>query len=212
MLRFAGALAVAAFSICLGLTQGGAAQEVRITPDLDRHATVVKGQPLVIERIQDSGHHLTGEFTKTSRPCPPFCITPMETAPGVATVGEIELMDFLDSHVATGSGLLLDSRVPAWFAKGSIPGAINVPFTTLDPTNPYRDDILKALGARQDAAGWDFTGAQDLMLFCNGPWCDQAPIAIRSLVSAGYPPDKLKFYRGGMQVWLLLGLTVAQTQ
>lgn len=208
MLRIAGALAVG--SIVTG--QSLAAQDVRITPDLARQSLTVNGQPLVIERIQDPEHRLTGDFTKTSRACPPFCITPMQAAPGVTTVGEIEVLDFLDTRVAAGLGLLLDSRVPEWFAKGSIPGAVNVPFTTLDAANPYRDDILQALGAVKTAEGWDFSGAQDLLLFCNGPWCDQAPRAIRSLVSAGYPVEKLSFYRGGMQLWLQLGLTVAMHQ
>lgn len=208
MLRIAGVLAVG--FIVSG--QGLAAQDVRITPDLARQSLTVNGQPLVIERIQDQDHRLSGDFTKTSRACPPFCITPMQAAPGVATVGELEVLEFLDTRVAVGLGLLLDSRVPEWFAKGSIPGAVNVPFATVDAANPYRDDILQALGAVKTADGLDFTGAQDLLLFCNGPWCDQAPRAIRSLVSAGYPPEKLSFYRGGMQLWLQLGLTVALPQ
>ena len=196
----------------LGLLAGqsGWAQDVRITDRLDRYAATINGQPQVIERIQNPEHRLTGDFTKTSRPCPPFCIAPIEAAPGVATLGEIEVIDFIDTHVGGGTGLLLDSRVPEWFAKGSIPGAVNVPFTTLDPANPYRDDILAALGARQDGDGWDFGGAMDLLLFCNGPWCDQAPRAIRNLRDAGYPAEKLHYYRGGMQLWLLLGLTVAR--
>ncbi|TNF21884.1 MAG: rhodanese-like domain-containing protein [Rhodobacteraceae bacterium] len=208
MLRIAGALA---FGVMIS-GQTLAAQDVRITPDLARQSLTINGAPLVIERIQDPEHRLTGDFTKTSRACPPFCITPMQAAPGVATLGELEVLEFLDTRVAADLGLLLDSRVPEWFAKGSIPGAVNVPFTTLDAANPYRDDILQALGAVKGADGLDFTAARDLLVFCNGPWCDQAPRAIRSLLSAGYPPGKLSFYRGGMQLWLQLGLTVAMPQ
>ena len=29
-----------------------------------------------------------------------------------------------------------------------------------------------------------------------------------SLLKMGYPPEKLKYYRGGMQAWTSLGLTV----
>jgi rhodanese-related sulfurtransferase len=58
------------------------------------------------------------------------------------------------------------------------------------------------------ASGWDFSAALDLAMFCNGPWCDQSPRAIRNLTEAGYPPEKLRYYRGGMQLWLLLGLSV----
>ncbi len=134
----------------------------------------------------------------------------MEVAPGgVETVGEVEVISFLENNVAGGTGLLIDSRVPDGFAKGTIPGAVNVPFATLDPTNPpYRDEILKALGATQSGGTWDFSGAMALTLFCNGPWCDQSPRAIRSLLAAGYPAEKISYYRGGgMQLWLLLGLT-----
>jgi len=45
------------------------------------------------------------------------------------------------------------------------------------------------------------------VLFCNGPWCDQSPRAIRGLRKIGYPADKLHYYRGGMQDWLIMGLT-----
>jgi hypothetical protein len=44
-------------------------------------------------------------------------------------------------------------------------------------------------------------------MFCNGPWCDQSPRALKNLVLLGYPPHKLNYYRGGMQLWQLLGLT-----
>lgn len=187
------------------------AQDVRLTPDMTSKSIVLgSGEEIVIDRIQDSAHQLAGEFTKTSRSCPPFCIHEMSAGAGVETVGELELISFLETSVATGQGLLMDSRMPDWFAKGTIPGAVNVPFATLDAANPYRDEILKALGAQNTGGSWDFTSAKELLLFCNGPWCDQSPRAISSLRDAGYPADKLKYYRGGMQVWLLLGLSVKQ--
>ena len=186
------------------------AQEVRITPDTSSYSIEINGQSITIGRIQDTSNVLAPEFAKTSRPCPPFCIHPISAAPGVQTVGEIEVIDFLEKAVAAGTGLLIDSRVPEWFAKGTIPGAVNVPFSTLEATNPYRDQILQALGAVKSGSGWDYSNALSLTLFCNGPWCDQSPRAIRNLISAGYPAEKIAYYRGGMQLWLLLGLTVAQ--
>lgn len=198
-----------AFALGLCLFAGPAfSQEVKITPDEANRSIWINGENIVIERIQDTTHRLETEFTKTSRPCPPFCIHPISAGEGVATVGEIEVMDFLEQKVANGAGLLIDSRLPEWFAKGTIPGAVNVPFSTLEPTNPYRDQILQALGARQVGSRWDFTNALELLMFCNGPWCDQSPRAIRNLTDAGYPPEKIQYYRGGMQLWLLLGLTV----
>jgi len=205
-------LAIAALAAGLGAQSPALAQDVRITPDTGERSFTLNGERITIARIQDQQNRLDTEFTKTSRPCPPFCIHEMRAAPGVETVGELEVMDFLETAVARGSGLLVDSRVPAWFEKGTIPGSVNVPFSTLEPSNPYRDDILRALGAVERGGRLDFTGAMELLLFCNGPWCDQSPRAIRNLIDAGYPPEKLRYYRGGMQLWLLLGLTVLEPQ
>lgn len=201
-------LLLGAFSALVITNTTVLAQDVRITPETSSFSVEVGGKLLTIERIQDTNHKLTNEFTKTSRPCPPFCIHSMEAAPGVETVGELEVIDFIEDTVATGQGLLIDSRLPEWFAKGTIPGAVNVPFSTLDASNPYRDQILTALGGAKNGNAWDFSGARQLTLFCNGPWCDQSPRSIKSLVDAGYPAEKIKYYRGGMQLWLLLGLTV----
>ncbi len=204
------------FMIAVGLVAGSAlpagAQDVRIAPDLSEKRVELNGEQVVIGRTQDQSARLSGEFTKTARACPPFCIHAMEAAPGVETVGELELLEFLDTHVASGEGLLIDSRVPAWFEKGTIPGSVNVPFSTLEPSNPYRTEILKALGARETAVGLDFSEALDVLMFCNGPWCDQSPRAIRNMVDAGYPAEKIRYYRGGMQLWLLLGLTTVTPQ
>lgn len=203
--------ALGSAALALVITNSAAlAQEVRIAPDMPAANLTVNGQPITIERIQDSGNALTGEFTKTSRPCPPFCIHPMEAAPGVATVGELELISFLEGPASSGNGLLIDTRLPEWYTKGTIPGSVNVPFATLKAENPYRDQILTALGGVQNGDSWDFSNAKELLLFCNGPWCDQTPRAIKELIAAGYPADKLKYYRGGMQVWMSLGLSVAR--
>lgn len=184
------------------------AQDVGLTEDLSSVSVEVAGKLVTIERNQDTSAQLSGDFIKTSRPCPPFCIAPISAAPGVETVGELEVIAFLESAVASGTGLLIDSRLPEWFQKGTIPGAVNVPFSTLDAANPYRDQILVALGGRNGSGAWDFSAARELMLFCNGPWCEQSRHAIDDLVEVGYPADKLHYYRGGMQLWLLLGLTV----
>ena len=146
-------------------------------------------------------------YTKTSRPCPPFCVQPITPSPGVNTVGELELLDFLRNKVKNSQGVLVDARIPAWFRKGTIPGAVNIPFTLFSPDkNPYLDKILAVLGAKRLSDGtWDFANAQELLLFCNGPWCGQSPRAIRNLITIGYPTAKLHYYRGGMQAWLALG-------
>ena len=185
------------------------AQDVQIAPEHAEVSFTVNGQSYAISRDQNQENQLTGEFARTSRACPPFCIQPMQIAAGVGTIAELETLDFLQTKVADGTGLLIDSRLPDWFAKGTIPAAVNVPFATLDATNPYRTEILQALGATGAPDDLDFSNALDLVLFSNGPWDDQASRAILNLLDAGYPPEKIRYYRGGMQDWLLLGLTVA---
>ncbi|OUD09856.1 sulfurtransferase [Marivivens niveibacter] len=204
MLRFS-----AVFSAIFIFTQtiSAQAQTVSITQDLPQVSFSINGQNFTVARIQDTENQLTGDFTKTSRACPPFCIQPMTVAPGVDTVGELEVLDFLQTRVSSGTGLLIDSRVPDFYNNGAIPGAVNVPFNALESDNPYRDDIMRALGATDSGDGLDFSNVYDLMLYCNGPWCGQSKRAIDGLLDAGYPADRLFYYRGGMQNWLLLGLT-----
>ncbi|MDJ0820207.1 MAG: rhodanese-like domain-containing protein [Paracoccaceae bacterium] len=154
---------------------------------------------------------LSGQMVTVSRngaACPPACIQPMMAAPGVATIGELEVLDFLDLFVADGRGLLIDARLPAGYGVGTLPGAVNVPSATLAPDNPYRADLLSALGVRDG----DFSGAYDLVLFADGPAAPEVPVALRSLLEAGYPAEKLKYYRGGYQTWTALGLSTAAGQ
>ncbi len=44
-----------------------------------------------------------------------------------------------------------------------------------------------------------------MVIFDNGPWCQQAFFAISNLVKLGYPKDKIEYYRGGMQYGQILG-------
>jgi rhodanese-related sulfurtransferase len=198
---------ILAFSMIAG---SAAADQVRITQEMARKEIRIGNQTMVIERNQDVAATISQDFAKTSRPCPPFCIAPMIAGPGVETLGELEVISFLETHVAKGSGILMDSRLPEFFQKGAIPGAVNVPFTTLDPANPYLEPILEALGAVRQGGAWNFDSAQHLALYCNGPWCEQSPRAIGNLLDVGYPAAKLKYYRGGMQNWQALGLTVVE--
>lgn len=175
-----------------------AAQESAVNIRKDRPSVTVptRSGSLEISRIQDNAHELTGEWARTSRPCPPFCIQPMTPAPGVTTIGELELMDMLEA-----GQMVVDSRTTEWFDKGSIPGAINMPYTEAV-------DRLGELGCEVDFDGWTCEEAVPVAMFCNGPWCGQSPSAIRRMIEAGFPADKIFYYRGGMQAWRLLGLSV----
>ena len=75
------------------------ALDVNISPDIEKVEAVHEGQVVDIQRIQNQNNVLTGGYTKTSRKCPPFCVQPMEVAPGVTTVGELELLEFIEKKV-----------------------------------------------------------------------------------------------------------------
>lgn len=200
-------LALAALLLAPLAGHDARAESVWITPDLPFYEFTVQGKNVVIERNQDTKATIQGSFAKTSRPCPPFCIQPMVVAPGVKTVGEIELMQFLTDFVESGKGHLVDARLINWYDAGTIPGSVSLPFNLFDPkASPFFPSIMAQLGGKLVDGKWDFSEARHLMLFCNGPWCGQSPRAIRNLLSVGYPADKLYYYRGGMQAWQILGL------
>lgn len=189
-----------------------------------------RGRAVRVKRVQDRDYELNGYFAKTSRECPPFCLGAIEVDPQVKTVGEVEVLKFMETKVRDGEGMLVDARTPSWHSKGTIPSSINIPFTQLSKgiNEPEMIEAMKRFGAkpRKNKGGmmrafeeiglidgkykttdWDFTESKELILWCNGPACGQSPRAIKGLLKAGYPADKVFYYRGGMQVWLLFGLT-----
>jgi len=153
--------------------------------------------PFQIERESDTQNEIFGDWALTSRPCPPYCIQPMVVAEGVTTIGELELLDFLQN----GTAVVVDSRTYSWFQGGTIPGAINIPYDEIL-------DRLDLLDCEADFDGWDCQNAKRVALFCNGNWCGQSPTAIHNLLEVGYPAERIFYYRGGMQAWRMLGLSV----
>jgi len=176
---------------------------------------IVKGLPYVevtdangktyrIEREQKPDTYLTNTFALTSRPSPPFFIEPFHAGPKVETFGELELLDFIEHK----KGIFIDARLPNWYEKSAIPTARNIPFKIFLTDTPEREAVLKSLGVQYDKDGeLDFSKAKTLLFYCNGAWCGQSPTAIHALMEIGYPQEKMKYYRGGMQAWQLLGLT-----
>ena len=182
---------------------------VKITPDIAYVYVDHKGIRVKVMRIQDTNHLLTDDYAKTSRPCLPFCIHPIKVNDKVKTVATVEVVEFMRDKVNTGKGLIIDARLPKWYEAETIPSAINVPFTFLE-SNPSKERVVeffKLLGAKEKGGKLDFSNAKELLLFCNGVWCDQSPRLIKNLIKYGYPTDKLLYYRNGMQGWKLLGLT-----
>jgi rhodanese-related sulfurtransferase len=188
---------------------------VRISESLPYAETRHQGEKMLILRHQDPAHTVAPPFEKTGRDCPPFCVQPMQLAPGVETIGELELIANLQRLGEGAQDLMvIDSRDAGWVALGTIPGAVNVPYTRLDPAHATPAEIGELLALefgviRLDGL-WNFSAAKTLVLFCNGPWCGQSPTNIKALLDLGYPAHKLKWYRGGLQAWEQLGLTTVK--
>lgn len=194
-------LRAALLSVLFAVPAAVMAEGVNITPEIATLTVETAAGPVEIARIQDQNHELSGEWARTSRACPNFCIQPMVPAPGVTPVGELEMLGFLQDPDV----VVIDGRVPPDFQGGAIPGAINVPYTEAA-------DRLGELGCEPDFEGFDCTvpGVKSAALYCNGPWCGQSPTAARRMIEAGFPAEKIFYYRGGMQAWRMLGLTVTE--
>jgi len=189
---------------------------VNITPKVESVSVMHGGKSVKIMRNQDKKNTVNPAFAKTSRPCPPFCIQPAWLHKDVDTIGEVEVIHYL-KKMADGAKdiLVVDSRTPDWAAKGTIPGAVNIPWTNLNPAkgaDPISiGEIMEdRFNARNLEGLWDYSKAKTLVMFCNGMWCGQSPNNIKNLLKFGYPADKIKWYRGGMQDWEILGLSTAK--
>lgn len=206
---------VSALFTSLAMSMTASALEVNIAADLPSVEVMHGDQKVPIMRNQDQKNTINPDFAKTSRKCPPFCIQPGELAPGVATIGELEVIRYLKKMSDGDKNILVvDSRTPDWVAKGTIPGAINIPWDKLnigqsDPIT-VQDILEKQLGVRSQDGFNMFDNAKTVVMFCNGPWCGQSPTNIRGLLKIGYPADKIKWYRGGMQDWEMLGLSTVK--
>jgi rhodanese-related sulfurtransferase len=204
---------LAVLCISQHVAAGGEPMRVKISPGLES-VVVRHGEKLVtVARNQDPEATINPVYAKTSRDCPPYCIQPIVLAPGVETIGELELLEYLRRSTGGEEDILvIDSRKPGWLENGTIPGSVNIPWTTLSPAagaDPFEiaDTLERRFGAISQEGLWNFTDAKTLVLFCNGMWCGQSPANIRTLLNFGYPAHKLKWYRGGMQAWEALGLT-----
>ncbi len=222
-----------AFSLTAISASAKTGKPVGITPTLSSISVMHNGKVTEIKRNQDNANTVNPAFAKTSRACPPFCIQPMSLGKGIQTIGEVEVIDYADKMSKGDSNIMLvDSRTPDWVAKGTIPGAVNVSWVELTPkkgatTEGIMNVMTKQFGVKiadgKDALDvdeaiadgdtttvFDFTDAKTLVMFCNGMWCGQSPASIAALRKFGYPADRIKYFRGGMQTWEILGLSTAK--
>lgn len=166
-----------------------------------------KGKAIKIMRVQEKQNKIVPFYRRTTRGTiqPMYPFKPHQ----VDTIGEREMIDYVkEMSEGDESIIIIDSRTPVWVRKsGLIPGAVNIPFTKFKST----DDTLEIMEDQFDVITgdtFDYSNAKTLVMYCNGTWCGQSPTAIKKLLRMGYPAAKIKYYRGGMQSWMSLGLTV----
>ncbi len=191
------------FSILILSTIIANAGIVEITKGMPFVKVKHDGKTIKIERTQKEDSYLENSFALTSRPSPPFFIEPFSISDDVETYGELEVLDFISHR----KGIFIDARLHNWYKKSAIPSAVNIPFKIFLSESKTLTKLLKKFGGEYKDDDWDFAKAKTLLFYCNGAWCGQSPTAINALIEIGYPEEKIKYYRGGMQSWQLIGLT-----
>lgn len=199
---------------------------------------VHKGRSIKVERDIDQSFqarpNMRGTLRHNAEACPPFCLQPMQLDVPVKTVGEREIVDFMQTTMRDKKGMLVDVRGDREYRYATIPGSIHLFIAKFkkEADDPEFVDLLESLGARQrgevgwmtrqlEAIGlkdtrllsdqWDFTEAMDLIVWSNGALDDSAADAVRALVRAGYPPHKIGWYRGGMPSWQFWGFNTVKS-
>ncbi len=138
-------------------------------------------------------------------------LLPMQLHEDINTYGELEVLAFIKEMQKDDSMMLIDGRKQEWYDYRTIPGAVNMPFHHFKERESFEFEFeheLRALGVKINTDDTlDFSNAKTITIFCNGPWCSQSVAMITALLEIGYPPEKMNWYRGGMQTWLAAGMT-----
>ncbi|HFQ61797.1 MAG TPA: rhodanese-like domain-containing protein [Epsilonproteobacteria bacterium] len=138
-------------------------------------------------------------------------LLPMQLDEEIETYGELEILAFMKEMQKDPDMLLIDGRKQEWFDYRTIPGAVNMPFHHFKEREAFEfefeHDLLHLGVIIDDNDEYDFKKAKTIAVFCNGPWCSQSVAMISALLEIGYPVEKIKWYRGGMQDWLAAGMT-----
>ena len=121
----------------------------------------------------------------------PNAVTQVPAAPSALALEHFESeftfeTDCWDTHDALSKGdpgfVLIDARSPELFAKGHVPGAVNIP-------------AGKIIGSRMDA----YAPTTLFVTYCAGPHCNGAARAAAKIARLGYP---VKLMAGGITGWL----------
>lgn len=140
-------------------------------------------------------------------------IFPMKLHRDIETYGELEVMTHIQEMQNKESLLFIDTRDEEWYGYRTIPGADNIHYVYMTMPEVFPEEFqasLVKLGIVRKDKAYDFSNAKTVLFFCNGAWCSQSPKIIKALLSLGYPPEKIKWYRGGMDDWLGLSMTTTR--
>ncbi len=170
----------------------------------------LNGQECTISRNQTVGNKVHPLYETTHRGKP----TPIKMAPAVETMGELEFIAYMKKAQTDKNIMIIDTRTEGWHRNLRIPCTKNIPYTEFsDDIEIATVTLLEHFGVKETSEGkLDFSKAKTVVGYCNGFWCGQTPgMFVRakySLANIGYPREKMKYYRGGMQAWTALGMSV----
>ncbi len=117
-------------------------------------------------------------------------ITPISFHKDVKTIGELELISFMQDAQSDENMLIIDTRLKKWYIKRTIPTAINIPFNLIDEDQYEFEDILNTLGVKIKNDSYDFSNAKTIALVDNASWCMQSTWAMQNLSKIGWLSKK----------------------
>lgn len=155
---------------------------------------------------------------------------PMHLGQNIETVGELEVLAHIkNAQKKPAEYILVDARTEPWYKQMTIPTSVNIPFNKIHYEEDLESEDFKSKTAYQTYVenyqrlfealniklinnGLDFSKAKSVIIYCNGSWCSQSPKAIFKLINLGYPKEKLLWYRGGLQDWLIYDFNVTRSK
>ena len=196
-------------STILGVCSTASLADVTISKGVKSIDMELNGDKFTIMRNQTVGNTITPLYETTHRGSPQAMIL----AEGLETLGELEFIEYMKKAQTDETIAIIDTRTPSWYEKLRIPGALNVPYTNFSGEISAIETMEFEFNVKTKEDGTlDFSNAKTIVAYCNGNWCGQTPAMVKglkySLLNMGYPAEKIKYYRGGMQAWASFGFTV----
>ena len=168
---------------------------MKILPKQSLFYTKHKGKIVKVHRTQNINNKLNGEYIKRYRPGKYIC--PIKINSNVKTIGEIELLKFIENKNTRTKNLLIDIRKKGQYLKETIPSSINIPVSMIENIKQQKQILDFFMEHR----------VKQIVIYDNGLWDDKSKSFIDILLDNKYPAHKILYYRGGIQMWKILGFT-----